>query len=77
MVLQLGDANGDNTIDGRDATDILTEYAKTSTGHTASFSKEQQTAADVNNDSIVDARDATAVLSYYAVISTGKGTTLA
>ena len=57
-------------IDGRDATAILTEYARTSAGQAVSFSKAQVKAADLNKDGIVDGRDASAVLSYYAYSST-------
>jgi len=73
----LGDVNDDKIIDGKDATAILTEYAKTSTGAEPSFSLSQQIAADVNSDNAIDGRDATAVLSFYAYISTGKTTSLA
>jgi len=73
---KIGDVNGDNIIDGRDATEVLTEYARTSTGHKNSFSADQKKAADVNSDGIIDGRDATAVLSYYAYISTGRSISL-
>lgn len=70
--LSLGDVNGDNIIDGRDATDVLTEYAKTSTGQTATFNSSQQEVADVNKDNVVDGRDATTILTYYAYTSIGN-----
>ena len=76
MMYSLGDVNGDNIIDGRDATDILTEYAKTSTGQKSKYSEEQKKAADVNNDVIIDGRDATNILTYYAKISVGEKMTL-
>ncbi|HOC35066.1 MAG TPA: dockerin type I domain-containing protein, partial [Ruminococcus flavefaciens] len=63
-------------IDGRDATEVLTEYARTSTGQKNSFSADQKKAADVNSDGIIDGRDATAVLSYYAYTSTGRSISL-
>ena len=68
--LNIGDVDGNNMIDGRDATAILTEYARTSAGQAVSFSKAQVKAADLNKDGIVDGRDASAVLSYYAYSST-------
>ena len=71
-----GDVTGDGIIDGRDATDVLTEYAKTSTGQDSKYSEEQKKAADVNNDDILDGRDATAILTYYAKTSTGYTGTL-
>ena len=72
----LGDVNFDGIIDGRDATDVLTDYAKTSTGHETKYNEEQKTAADVNRDNIIDGRDATIILTYYAYISTGHDMTL-
>ena len=63
-------------IDGRDATAILTHYAKTSTGQKGDFDEDQLKAAEVNKDGIVDGRDATIVLSYYAYTSSGKSVTL-
>ena len=75
--LQPGDINGDKIIDGRDASMILTEYARTSTSHDSEFSNEQRKAADVNNDNVVDGRDATLVLTYYTLTSTGKKTSFA
>ena len=69
---KLGDVTGDGIIDGRDATDVLTDYARTSTGKGSSFNEEQKKAADVNNDGIIDGRDATRILTYYAKISVGE-----
>ncbi len=68
----LGDINGDNIIDGRDATDVLTNYAKTSTGQDTKYSEKQLKSADANNDGVVDGRDATLILTFYAYISTGN-----
>ena len=63
-------------IDGRDATAILTHYAKTSTGQKGDLSEDQIEAAEVNKDGIVDGKDATIVLSYYAYTSSGNSITL-
>lgn len=82
-----GDINGDNIIDGRDATMLLTYYAKSSTGYTDSLAKfvvEQGGEAtstdadfgDINGDKIIDGRDATMLLTYYAKTSTGYEGTL-
>lgn len=60
------DVNGDSIVDGRDATEVLTEYARTSAGKTAGFTSAQNKAADANGDSIVDGRDASIILAYYA-----------
>ena len=75
-VYSLGDVTGDSIIDGRDATDVLTDYAKTSTGQESKYTEEQKTAADVNKDNIIDGRDATNILTYYAKISVGEKMTL-
>lgn len=72
----LGDVTSDRIIDGRDATDVLTEYAKTSTGQASKYTEEQSKAADVNKDGIIDGRDATAILTYYAKTSVGEKMTL-
>lgn len=74
--LKAGDVTKDNVIDGRDATAILTYYAKTSTGDKGDFDEDQIKAAEVNEDGIVDGRDATIVLSYYAFNSVGNSKTL-
>ena len=75
-VYSLGDVTGDSIIDGRDATDVLTDYAKTSTGQESKYNEDQKKAADVNNDNIIDGRDATNILTYYAKISVGEKITL-
>ena len=68
--VQKGDFNSDGIIDGRDATAILTQYAKDSvqTGPLSSF----WFYGDYNNDGILDARDASDVLTYYAKSSVEK-----
>ena len=60
------DVNGDAIVDARDATDVLTDYARTSAGKASVFDQAQKIAADANSDSIVDGRDATIILTYYA-----------
>ena len=71
-----GDVDGNCIIDGRDATAVLTEYAKLSTGAALTFTSAQQKAADVNEDGIIDARDASILLTYYARTSAGKNISL-
>ncbi|HOC33160.1 MAG TPA: dockerin type I domain-containing protein [Ruminococcus flavefaciens] len=74
VVVEVGDFTGDGIIDGRDASDVLTLYAKSS-AEGSDITPEQLEAYDVNKDSIVDGRDATAILSFYAKTSAGyKGT---
>lgn len=65
----LGDVDGNNIIDARDASMTLTEYAWLSTEHDPTFTARQNKAADFNTDGIVDGTDATAILTYYARMS--------
>lgn len=69
--IALGDVNDDGTIDARDASLVLSEYALTATGGEGALSAVQEISADVNSDSTVDARDASVILSYYAYTATG------
>lgn len=72
-LLELGDVNGDGTVDASDAAEILKEAALIGVGNSGTFSSEQRTAADVNNDDETDASDAAAILSYAAASGTGYG----
>lgn len=65
----LGDINTDKSIDARDATLILQQYAAASLTDTNILDDIQMLAANVNKDDTVDARDASIVLSYYAYTS--------
>ncbi|MCM1506458.1 MAG: dockerin type I domain-containing protein [Ruminococcus flavefaciens] len=69
--LSMGDVNADGSVDAVDATLVLTEYARLSTGSDYSFSDSQIAVADVNSDGFVDAVDASLILAYYAYLSTG------
>ena len=69
--VDLGDANGDGSVDAKDASFILVAYAKASTGSEDGLTDTQREAADVNTDGKVDAKDASAILAYYAYLSTG------
>ena len=69
----LGDADGNSVVDGRDASLILTEYARTSVGKIGTFTDIQNKAADVDKNNIIDGRDASWILSYYAYISVNGG----
>lgn len=67
-----GDVNSDGRIDGVDASNILTAYAKSSVdGGSLGYTDEQKRAADVNSNGIVDGVDASLVLTYYAKTSVG------
>ena len=72
----LGDVTFDGIIDGRDATLVLTEYAKTSSGKESSLYYRQKLVSEVTSDSIIDGRDASMILTYYVKASAGseKGT---
>lgn len=67
----LGDPNGDGTVDAKDASFVLVEYAKLSTGSESSLTEAQKAAADINKDGKVDAKDASTILAYYSYLSTG------
>ena len=67
----LGDPNGDGKVDAKDASFVLIEYAKLSTGAKSDLTSEQNKAADVNGDGKTDAKDASMILTYYAYTSTG------
>jgi hypothetical protein len=65
-----GDVNGDGMVDSNDATALLEEYARTSTGGEPTFTEKQKKAADVDGNGMCDSADASGVLAYYAYIST-------
>lgn len=61
--LDLGDVNGDDTVDPKDATEILIDYANTILGSSSRLSYET---ADANDDGIIDSKDASTILLYSA-----------
>ena len=63
--IEKGDVNSDGVIDGRDATSVLTDYAKTSVDKNA-VSYLNECFADFNDDGVIDGRDATSILTFYA-----------
>ena len=67
----LGDVNFDGTVDSSDASDVLMEYAITSTGGAPAFTALQKLVANVNFDLTIDSADASDILVYYAYTSTG------
>ena len=70
-----GDLTYDGVIDARDASVILTAYAKLSV-NSATTNDIDIDAYDINKDNITDARDASVILGYYAKISSGFDMTL-
>lgn len=71
--LNLGDVNDDGKVDAKDASLILLEYAKMSTGEEGAFNTIKQMRANVNFDNNIDAKDASFILYYYAFASTSTG----
>lgn len=72
-VSSLGDADGSGSVDSKDATVILIDYAKTVLGKAS----ELDTAiADVDKSGKTDSKDATKILIYYAnkLLDSGIGT---
>ena len=66
----LGDVDSNGLLDAVDASKILANYAKYSTG-TATPTEDDLAVCDVNKDGYIDAVDASKVLAFYAHISTG------
>ncbi|WP_295078508.1 GDSL-type esterase/lipase family protein [Ruminococcus sp.] len=67
-----GDVNSDGFVDAVDASSVLAEYAKRSTGE-GSFTDAQAKLADVDVNGIVDSVDASKILAYYAYLSSSTG----
>lgn len=63
------DVNYDGVIDGRDASMVLSEYARVSVGKMPTFTHTQKYVADVDLDKEVTAIDASMILSTYAINS--------
>ena len=63
----LGDVDGNGDINAVDASKVLAEYAKTSSGDgKGDFDAEQTKAADVDSNGDVNSVDASKILAYYA-----------
>ena len=69
--INLGDINGDEAVNSTDASAVLAEYALSSIGSDATFTKKQRIFADVNLDGTVNSSDASLILEWYAKESTG------
>lgn len=69
--VMLGDVNKDSVVDASDASMVLAEYSRLSTGDKLTFDEKQSKAADVNKDNAIDSSDASDILVYYASLSTG------
>ena len=66
--VNLGDVNGDNKVDSKDAVLVLKDYAENLAGKSTTIDK---TVADVNADNSIDSKDAVWILKYYANTLTG------
>lgn len=68
----LGDFDGNDSIDVDDAVSVLTFYAKKAAGVAVDdLSDEQFNAADIDTDGSITVQDAVYILTYYAQISAG------
>lgn len=71
IIYETGDVNGDEIVDGIDATLVLRAYTSLISTGECGFNDEQMNAADINGDKIVDASDATHILRYYTMLLSG------
>ena len=74
--VSFGDPTGDEKTDANDASFVLVEYAKLSTGSESELTEAERSAADVNNDGKIDSKDASIILGYYSYLSTGGSLSL-
>ena len=71
LIDTVGDINGDEIIDGRDASFVLYYYSMSSVNQEIPYEKKWieigvTTLGDYNSDGFIDANDATAIITYYA-----------
>lgn len=66
----LGDVTGNGFVDAIDASEILEEYSRASTGLPLMFTKKKKIMGDVNHDGVTDAVDASSILAIYSELST-------
>ena len=63
---QLGDVNGDDSVDSSDAALILKHYAAVQGSGTGTLPEAGLAVADYNDDKRIDSSDAALILAYYA-----------
>ena len=69
----LGDFDGNDSIDVDDAVSVLTFYAKKAAGVAVDdLSDEQFNAADIDTDGSITVQDAVYILTYYAQAAAGN-----
>ena len=73
----LGDVNGDDAIDAKDAADILTHSAELGVGHAGILAGDDQKSADVNMDGTANASDASTILTYSTIAGVSAPPTFA
>ena len=76
VIVTKGDIDGNSKIDSSDASAILQEYAKLSTGGKSGLDNDAKAVSDVDGDGTVSAKDASIVLEYYSYVSTGGDETI-
>ena len=67
----LGDVNFNGMVSADDASMVLMEYSRNSTGEKETFTELQKKLADIDKNGKIEATDATMILRYYAYLSTG------
>lgn len=65
-----GDINNDNFVNASDASAVLDEYSRVSTGMPATFTKKQHIVGDMDSNGILNAIDASSILEIYTILST-------
>ena len=63
IVLSQADVNSDGSVDAKDATVVLSDYAQSIASNATVLTPE---IADANDDGVIDSKDATLILVYYA-----------
>lgn len=71
-----GDVNKDGRVDAKDASAVLAEYARASTGAELTFTPWQRYVGDIKPDMVIDANDASRILIEYARLSTTSDSAL-
>ena len=71
-----GDVNKDGKVDAKDASAVLSEYSRASTGAELTFTPWQKYVGDMKPDMVIDANDASRILIEYARLSTTSDSAL-
>ena len=68
----MGDVDSDGMITAADASEVLAEYVRLSTGHSSGLKPRQRVLGDYDGDGFMTAMDASDILSEYVRLSTQK-----